>query len=51
MRDSKEAIQAGVGKLGMPDPRADFDTKKALVAYASAHLVDSSVGVLQGDGA
>jgi hypothetical protein len=51
MRDGKEPVEAGVGKLGTSYPRADFDTEKPRMAHAAAHLVDGSVGVLQGDGA
>ena len=51
MRDSKEAVEVGVGKLGIPNPRADLDTENPRVAHAPAHLVDGAVGVLQGDGA
>jgi len=51
MCDSKEAIEAGVGEFGIPDPRADLDTEKSRVAHATAHLLDGSVGVLQSDGA
>ena len=46
----KEAVQAGVGEFGIPNPRADLDTQKA-AAHAPAHLVDGQIGVLQGDGA
>jgi hypothetical protein len=51
MRDRKEAIEAGVGKFGIPDPRPDLDTEKPWVAHASAHFVDSAVGDLQGNSA
>lgn len=51
MRDRKEAIEAGVGKLGIADPRTDLETDKPWLTHAPAHLVDSSVGVLQGNGA
>jgi len=51
MRDCKESVQAGVAKFGIPDPCADLDTEKPRMAHAPAHLVDGSVGVLQGDGA
>jgi hypothetical protein len=51
MRNREEPVQTGVGKLGIPDPRADLNTEKAPVAHASAHLIDGSVGVLQSDGA
>ena len=49
-RGGKEAVQAGVGQFGIPDPRADLDTQKS-PAHAPAHLVDRPVGVLKGDGA
>ena len=49
--DREKPVQAGVGQLGISYPRADLDAKKASVAHAAAHLVDSEVGVLQGDGA
>jgi hypothetical protein len=51
IRDSKEPVEARVGKLGISDPRADLDAEKPRVAHAPAHLVDGSVRVLQGDGA
>ena len=50
MRDRKEPVQARVGKFVISYPRADLDTEKPRVTHAPAHLVDSSVGVLQGDG-
>jgi hypothetical protein len=50
MCDREEPVQAGVGKLRLPDPRANLDTEKPGAAHALAHLVDGSVGVLQGDG-
>ena len=50
MRDRKEPVQARVGKFVISYPRADLDTEKPGVTHAPAHLVDSSVGVLQGDG-
>jgi hypothetical protein len=50
MCDREEPVQAGVGKLRIPDPRADLDTEKPGEAHAPADLVDGSVGVLQGDG-
>ncbi|MDT5260459.1 MAG: hypothetical protein QOD10_5539 [Mycobacterium sp.] len=51
MRDGKEPVQARVGELGIPDPRADLDADEARLAHAPAHLVDGPVGVLQRDGA
>jgi hypothetical protein len=48
--DREKPVQAGVGQLGISYPRADLDAKKASVAHAAAHLINSSVGVLQGDG-
>ncbi|MDT5184217.1 MAG: hypothetical protein QOI29_2375 [Mycobacterium sp.] len=51
MRDGKEPVQARVGELGIPDPRADLDADEARLAHAPAHLVDGPVGVLQGNGA
>jgi hypothetical protein len=50
MRDREEPVQARVGELSIPDPRADLDTEKPGVAHAPAHLVDGSVRLLQGDG-
>jgi hypothetical protein len=50
MRDREEPVQAGVGKLRIPDPRSDLNTEKASVAHAQAHFIDGSVGVLQSDG-
>jgi hypothetical protein len=49
MCDREEPVQAGVGKLRISHPRADLDAEKAWVAHAPAHLIDSSVGVLQSD--
>jgi hypothetical protein len=46
----EEPIQAGVGELGISDPRADLDAEKPRVAHAAAHLINGSVWVLQGDG-
>jgi hypothetical protein len=51
MRDGKEPVQARVGELGIPDPRADLNADEARLAHAPAHLVDGSVGVLQRAGA
>jgi hypothetical protein len=51
MRDGKEPVQARVGELGIPDPRADLDADEARLAHAPAHLVDGPVGVPQRDGA
>jgi hypothetical protein len=50
MRDREEPVQAGVGELGIPDPRTDLDTDKPGIAHAPPHLVDGSVRVLQGYG-
>jgi hypothetical protein len=50
MRDGKEPVQARVGELGIPDPRADLDTDEAPLVHAPAHLVYGPVGVLQRDG-
>jgi hypothetical protein len=51
MCNREESVEAGVGKLGIPDARADLDPEKTWVAHAAAQLVDRSVRVLQGDGA
>ena len=51
MRDGKEPVQARVGELGTPDPRADLDTEESRLLHAPTHLVDGPVGVLQRDGA
>jgi hypothetical protein len=51
MRDSKEPVQARVGELDIPDPRADLDTEETRLVHAPAHLLDGPVGVLQCDGA
>jgi hypothetical protein len=49
MRDGKKPVQARVGELDIPDPRADLDTEEARSVHAHAHLVDGTVGVLQRD--
>jgi hypothetical protein len=49
MRDGKEPVEVRVGKLGIPGPRADLDAKKPRVVHAPAHLINSSVRVLQSD--
>jgi hypothetical protein len=51
VRDAKEPVQARVGELDIPDPRADLDTEETRLVHAPAHLVDGPVGVLQCDGA
>ena len=51
MCDAKEPVQARVGELGFPDPRADLDTEEPRLPHAPAHLVDGQVGILQPDGA
>lgn len=48
-RDGKKAVQTGVGKLGVRDTRSDLDTVKAELTHTTAHLVDGSVGILQGN--
>jgi hypothetical protein len=49
MRDGKEPVEAGFSKLGIPDPRADLNTEKPRMTHPAPHLVDGTVGVLQGD--
>jgi hypothetical protein len=49
--NSEEAVQLGVGQLGVPDLRADLDAEEARLAHAAMHLIHSPVGILQRDGA
>lgn len=47
--DSEKPIQAGIGEFGVADARTDLHAEEASVAHAPAHLVDGTVGILQGN--